>query len=417
MAVVTGSAAVLVILAHAAPLLPLPLFPIDPGLPESTIADLLDEAGVSLVVSDRAFVGCSHVAAADVLACPATQERPWRPPEGLALLIATSGSAGRPKAVMLTGAALAAAAWASAARTPLGPDDRWLACLPLFHIGGYSILTRCALAGAEALVHARFDVERVMASLVEERLTHLSLVPAMLARLCDIGRPPAPLRHVLIGGAALSADLAQRSADLGWPIQPTYGMSETASQVATLSALPRGWRTGHVGSPLPGAEVALDDRDRLKVRGPMVMAGYANADLQPGDGLVDGWFVTADLAEIAPGGEVVILGRADDVIVSAGDKVLPTLLEELVSACPIVDEVGIAGRPDPVWGEVVVAVYRGSGPPDAVVSWCRAQVPASLRPRAAVRVEVLPTLANGKPDRSALRRLALGNQPKSGTGG
>jgi O-succinylbenzoic acid--CoA ligase len=318
---------------------------------------------------------------------------------------------------MLTGAALAAAARASAARTPLVPGDRWLACLPLFHIGGYSILTRCALAGAEALIHARFDADRVMASLVEERLTHLSLVPAMLARLCDIGGPPPHLRHVLIGGAALSADLAQRAAELGWPIQPTYGMSETASQVATLSVLPRGWQSGHVGSPLPGAEVALDDRGRLKVRGPMVMAGYANPDLRSGDGLVDEWFVTADLAELKPGGEVVILGRADDAIVSAGKKILPTLVEGLVSACPIVDEVGIAGRPDPVWGEVVVAVYRGSGPPDAVLDWCRAQVPDSLRPRAAVWVEVLPTLANGKPDRSALRRLALGSQPKSGADG
>jgi len=416
-AVVSGSAAVVAILAHAAPLVPVPLFPIDPGLPEDAITELLDQAGVSLVVSDRAVAGRPHVSAAAVLACPLGQAASWRPPEDVALLIATSGSSGRPKAVMLTGAALAAAARASAARTPLGRGDTWLACLPLFHIGGYSILTRCALAGAEALIHDRFDADRVMASVRDGHVTHLSLVPAMLARLCDIGSPPSTLRHVLIGGAALSADLAERVAGLGWPIQPTYGMSETASQVATLQGLPRPWRAGHVGAPLPGAEVALDGNGRLKVRGPLVMAGYANPDLRPGDGLVDGWFVTADLAEITGDGDLVILGRADDVIVSAGKKVLPGMVEDLVGACPLVNDVAVAGRPDPVWGEVVVAVFAGSGTPEAMLEWCRAHVPGALRPRAAIRVEALPLLANGKPDRSAVRRLAQGDQTQPGTVG
>lgn len=417
-AAITGSAAVLVILAHAAPLLPVPLVPVDPGLPEDVITDLLDQIGVSLVVSDHPIPGRTQVPAAEVLAGSVTRETPWQPGDGLALLIATSGSAGRPKAVMLTGAALTAAARASAARTPLGTGDRWLACLPLFHIGGYSILVRCALAGAEALIHERFDADRVMTTLEGKRVTHLSLVPTMLARLCDIGRPPpASLRHVLIGGAALSADLAERADTLGWPIQPTYGMSEMASQVATRPSLPRPWHTGQVGAPLPETEAALTTDGRLKVRGPMIMAGYANPDLRPGDGLTDGWFETADLAEIAPDGGLVILGRADDVIVSAGKKVLPSMVEALVSACPLVDDIGIVGRPDPVWGAVVVAVYRGTGTPEAVLDWFRAHVPSALRPRAAVRVAALPTLRTGKPDRSALRRLAIGTESEPGTAG
>jgi O-succinylbenzoic acid--CoA ligase len=405
-AVISGSAAVVAILAYAAPVLPVPLFPLDPGLPDPVISDLLDQAGVSLVVSDRPLSGRRHVPTADVLHGPVGTAAPWRPPEGVALLIATSGSSGHPKAVMLTGAALAAAARASAAHTPLVPGDTWLACLPLFHIGGFSILTRCALAGAEALIHERFDAPRVMAALTHARVTHLSLVPAMLARLCDLGPPPATLRHVLIGGAALSVDLAERAAGLGWPIQPTYGMSETASQVATLPALPHPWRAGHVGAPLPGAEVGLDPDGRLKVRGPMVMAGYANPDLRPGDGLSDDWFVTADLADIAEDNEIVILGRADDVIISAGKKVLPGMVEDLLRDCPLVDDVAVAGRPDPMWGNVVVAVFTGPGTPDTVLDWCRANVPGALRPRAAVWVEALPLLANGKPDRHALRRLA-----------
>jgi len=107
----------------------------------------------------------------------------------------------------------------------------------------------------------------------------------MLARILALGRsPPRDLRHVLVGGAALSSELAQRAASENWPIQPTYGMSETASQIATLPSLPRDWRPGHVGKPLEGAEIGLDAEGRLKLRGPMVMQGYANPVLSPGDG-------------------------------------------------------------------------------------------------------------------------------------
>ncbi|RAI26872.1 hypothetical protein CH339_12610 [Rhodobium orientis] len=415
-AVVTSSAAAIAILAYAAPLLPAPLFPIDPNLPKDAIADLLGQAGVDLVVSDAPVAGRAYVPVADILACLAGAEVPWRPPEGIALLIATSGSSGRPKAVMLTGAALVAAAKASEAATALGSGDVWLACLPLFHIGGFSILTRCALAGATALIHERFEAERVSSALGAGRVTHLSLVPAMLSRLCDLGAPPAALKHVLVGGAALSSELAERAADLGWPVQPTYGMSETASQIATLKTLPRPWSVGNVGPPLPGAEVALDPDGRLKVRGPMLMAGYANPDLLPGEGLEDGWFVTADLAEIVPEG-LTILGRADDVIVSAGKKLLPAMVEGLVAACPGVDAVAIAGRPDPVWGELVVVIYKGTATPGAVLSWCRENVASAMRPRAALKVDLLPELANGKPDRSALKRLAADVETEAGAAG
>ncbi|MCW2309049.1 O-succinylbenzoic acid--CoA ligase [Rhodobium gokarnense] len=414
-AVVTTSAAAIAILAHTAPLLPVPLFPIDPSLPDNVIADLLDQAGVDLVVADRPFAGRTHIATADVLSAPAGAEVPWRAPDGIALLIATSGSSGRPKAVMLTGAALAAAAKASEAATPLGPGDVWLASLPLFHIGGFSILTRSALAGATALIHERFDAERVMESLKAGGVTHLSLVPAMLSRLCDREASPATLKHVLVGGAALSVDLAERAAGLGWPIQPTYGMSEAASQIATLASLPRPWRAGHVGPPLPGAEVALADDGRMKVRGGMLMAGYANPGLAPGDGLEDGWFVTADLAEIGPDG-ITVLGRADDVIVSAGKKVLPAMVEGLVSACPGIETVAVAGRPDAIWGEVVVAIYRGTALPEDVLSWCRENVASALRPRAALKVAAFPELANGKPDRSALKRLAASDDVETEAG-
>jgi O-succinylbenzoic acid--CoA ligase len=415
-AAITGSAEILAILAHAAPALAAPLFPLDPGLPEAAIEDLLAQAGAELIVSDHEFRGTTVLLCADV-----TDAEPGAPPPSrlrdgsIALMVATSGSTGRPKAVMLSAGNLRASALSSATCTPLLRGDRWLACLPLFHIGGFSILTRCALAGAEAVLHQGFDPEHVLRDLGLVRITHLSLVPAMLARLIEAaaGPPPPALRHVLIGGASLRPDLAEKAAALGWPIQPTYGMSETASQIATLAALPSDWRAGMVGRPLPGADVALDPGGRLKVRGPMVMAGYANPAMEPGLGLADGWFLTSDLAEITGSGDIVVLGRADDAIVSGGIKVQPCMVEDLLARCPGLTSAAVAGRPDPVWGEIVVAIFTGAATPGQLVDWCRTNIPPGLRPRAAIRVSVLPALTNGKPDRLALRKLAAGVDAES----
>ena len=409
-AAITASSEALALLAHAASILGSPLFPIDPALPRMVIAELIEQVGDCLSVGDGLIP--STEAILDAACGPAV---PFVFPKGAALLIATSGSSGRPKVVVLTGDNLVAAATASANITPLKPDDRWLACLPLFHIGGFSILARCALAGAEAVLHQSFDAERVFDALTTDRISHVSLTPTMLSQMLALGRrPPRDLRHVLVGGAALATELAQRAATENWPIQPTYGMSETGSQTATLSRLPRGWRSGHVGKPLEGVKISLDAEGRLKVSGPMVMQGYANASLSPGDGLADGWFTTSDLAEITPEGELIILGRADEAIVTGGKKIHPAAVENLLAQCPGVDGVGVAGRPDPVWGEIVTAIFAGAKTPPQFLDWCRAHISGAFRPRAAIRVDSLPVLANGKPDRLKLRELVLGNDPESG---
>ena len=146
----------------------------------------------------------------------------------------------------------------------------------------------------------------------------------------------------------------------------------------------------------------------------MVMQGYANLMLSPGDGLDSGWFTTGDLADITPEGELIILGRADEVIVTGGKKVHPSGVENLLAQCPGVDGVGVAGRPDPVWGEIVTAIFAGALTPPQFLDWCHAHISGAFRPRAAIRVEALPVLANGKPDRLKLRELVLGNDPESG---
>jgi O-succinylbenzoic acid--CoA ligase len=420
LAAVLPSGPELAVLIHAAPALGAPLLPLDPALPDATLGALLARADAGLVVAARDLPGWRCLPPAGLLDGPEAAPPPSRlRPDDIALMVATSGSSGEPKTVMLTARALEAAAHASQASTPLGPGDRWLACLPLFHIGGYSILARCVLAGAEAVLHAGFDAERVWHAIQHEGTTHLSLVPTMLARLLETATvPPEPtLRHVLVGGAALSGELAERAARLGWPLQPTYGMSETAAQIATLARLPRPWRPGQVGAPLPGVELALAADGRLKVRGPMLMAGYANPGHAPGDGLEDGWFVTNDLAAIGADGELTVLGRADATIVSGGKKIPPQQVEDALAHCPGIGAVGVVGRPDEVWGEVVCAVYAGAADEAELLAWCRAHVAPALLPRAALRVAALPLLSNGKPDRRALRELVVQAQAEAGRGG
>ncbi|HVI50506.1 MAG TPA: AMP-binding protein [Candidatus Sulfotelmatobacter sp.] len=330
------------------------------------------------------------------------------PPEAVQLIISTSGSSGAPKAAMLRGSNLAAATLASSQGTALHPGDSWLCCLPLCAIGGLSILFRCLQAGARTVLMDRFDADEVECRLTLDRITHLSLVPAMLARLIERRTvPPAHLRAVLVGGAALSQNIAAQALELGWPIRPTYGMSETAAQVATCVS-GHSWQPGLAGYPLPGFEVAFTPEGRLRLRGPQVMAGYANPEMAPGHGLdADGWFETGDIGWRDGSGYLWVSGRADDVFISGGVTLHPSEVEHLLVQCPDIGEVAVTARPDAAWGDVLVAVFTGPARPEHVLDWSRRNLPGSLRPRHAVGMERLPLNMAGKLDRRSLRGMAL----------
>ncbi|OEJ69668.1 hypothetical protein BEN30_02205 [Magnetovibrio blakemorei] len=331
------------------------------------------------------------------------------------LIVATTGSTGTPKAVMLSEANISAAVAASNVRIPLHPGDIWLNPLPLSHIGGLSILYRAAAAGATVLLAERFEADHVWAEINAHPVSHISVVPAMLAQLLDAAgdRPPPPaLRVVLTGGAALSPALAGRALAAGWPLAPTYGMSETGSQLATLMTIDDTWRPGQVGRPLDSFEVALVGDGRLAVRGPAVMCGYLNADLRPGDGLDEnGWFKTGDVARVEADGTLSILGRADDVLISGGVTLHPTAIEAALSNCPGVEGVAVTATQDPTWGDVVVALYVGTIAPAQVLAWARENLAGSYRPRQAVQVDELPLNRLGKSDRRALKKLIEGHKP------
>jgi len=323
-------------------------------------------------------------------------------PADTALIIATSGSEGQPRAVLLGNAQLDAAAAGANARLGLRAGDLWLNCLPLQHIGGLSILWRCARAGAGVLLHDGFAAEQVAADLADHPVTHISLVPAMLARLLDIGtRPPASLRVVLIGGAALSRQLYDKASAAGWPLVVSYGMSETAALIAAHAPDDGPWHEGLAGRPLPGHELRIGNDGRISICGPQVMLGYAD-----GSG-VDraGWLTTGDLGAIDADGRLSVLGRADDMLISGGCNVHPQEIEACLAACPGVDDVAVTGSPDPVWGDLVVALVVGPVEPGELFEHARQHLPTAAQPRRFQRLERLPRNATGKLDRAALRLI------------
>lgn len=340
--------------------------------------------------------------------------------EAPAVVLRTSGSAGGPKGVVLSRRALLASAEASAFNLGWREGDRWLLALPVAHIGGFSILTRCLIARRAVVVEPmdRFDPERVAEVLEEQAVTLLSLVPTALGRLLDHcqGGPPPSLRAVLLGGAATSPALLRRASDTGWPVLTTYGCTEACSQIATRRPGSRGGAELGCGLPLPGFEVRIlgggDDGEPgpVAVRGPALMSGY----LPPWEETFDaeGFFVTGDLGRFDAGGHLHILGRRDDVVISGGENVHPSEVEAILGECPLVAEACVVGVEDPAWGQIVAAVVvphtGGGASTEALNRWARGRLAPHQRPRRIAWSGALPRNANGKVDRRRVREILLG---------
>jgi O-succinylbenzoic acid--CoA ligase len=325
---------------------------------------------------------------------PLLPERFW-PLEEVRAVVFTSGTTGGPKHVSLTTAQLLFSAFGSAIRLGHDLHDRWLACLPLHHIGGLSILTRCAMMGTCVVLHRAFDAERVARDLDSGQVTMVSLVPTMLERVLD-ARPASPfpssLRTILVGGAPLPSTTLERCRAIGAPLSITWGMTETASQVATRlcgDLAP----DGSSGSPLPFVRVR-DEQGRLRVRGPLVR----NGDL-----------VTQDLGHVDRSGRVHVRERIDDVIISGGEKVCPSEVERILVDHPSVAECAVVGRADEDWGERPVAfVVPTAAPADdlELVRWCRDRLTPFKVPDRFVWCDALPRSATGKVQRHTLRERA-----------
>jgi O-succinylbenzoic acid--CoA ligase len=312
---------------------------------------------------------------------PALREPAPLRPDAVALIVHTSGTTSAARPIALTYGNLLASALGSAVALGLDPDERWLCPMPLVHVGGMSIPIRSAIYATTAVIHERFDVDAALAALSDpcERITLVSLVPTMLARLLEAGleNPPA-LRWVLLGGAPIPESLLERAAMAGVPVAPTYGMTEACSQIATF-----GW-------PLAGVDVRVTEGEIL-VRGAIVAPG-ALAD--------DGWLHTGDLGSFDARGRLRISSRRVDTIITGGENVAPQEVEDVLLAHPAVADAAVHGRPDREWGEAIVAtvVLRDgfAAAPAELQAHCAARLARFKVPKDVVFADGLPRTASGK---------------------
>jgi O-succinylbenzoic acid--CoA ligase len=428
----------------------------------------------------------------------------------IAAILFTSGTSGRPKGVQLTFNNLYYAAMASTLRLGNAPNDRWLLTLPLYHVGGLSILVRAVLCRASVVLHDGFDVDAVFRALMHDRITLVSLVPTMLYRLlryqvsgiryqqevqsaeykvqseaqdsslvtrhsslsaensslithhsslkkADTSTLiPDTLRLILLGGAAASAELLAEAAARGIPVAPTYGLTEAGSQVATMMPDEARHKPGSVGKALPfmrlrvvdadGNELPPNEPGEIVVYGPNVMWGYlgeahnipltqwgtpARLPYQEG-------FRTGDIGYLDEDGDLFVLQRRSDLIVTGGENVYPAEVERMLRQHPDVAEVCVVGIADAEWGQrvgaMVVLRYQVSGISDQESAECKVQSAAQNSslvtrhslldvierfarerlagykvPRVWRIVDALPLTAAGKVDRAAVaRRLGEG---------
>ena len=325
---------------------------------------------VDLRLADRERAAVLGQAADLVVDAPLEGGGPFEPGEGT-LVVHTSGTTGAPRPVELTLGNVLANALGTAVALGLDREQRWLCPLPLSHVGGLMVLLRSAVYGTTA----------VLGPPDRDDVTLASLVPTMLSRLLDAGAPPPPrLRAVLLGGAPADRTLLARARDAGWPVAPSYGLTQTCS-AATIG------ETGDVetcGRALPGVTVAVASDGEILVAGPSVAGG--------------GPLATGDLGRLDARGRLVVTGRKTDTIVSGGENVAPAEVEAVLLEHPAVAEAGVFARPHPEWGEAVTArvVLRSSVTEGELREWAGERLARYKVPKTIEVAEALPRTASGK---------------------
>jgi O-succinylbenzoic acid--CoA ligase len=319
----------------------------------------------------------------------------------------------------------------SAFRLGTDPQDRWLLCMPLYHVGGMAIVLRCCLYGTTVILQERFDPVAVNQALDTQGVTLVSLVPTMLHRLLEARgeRPlPATLRCILVGGAAAPPSLLEKCLALGWPLATTYGLTEAASQVATATPAQVRRKPGTAGKPLMFTQVRIVGEDgeelppgeigEIVVSGPTVMRGYYSAQRSAGGAqraavsdqrsVIGHPLHTGDLGYLDEEGDLWVVQRRADLIVTGGENVYPAEVEGVLLAHPGVEEACVVGIADPEWGQrVAAAVVVRPGArltEEELIAFCRQRLAGYKQPRLLRFVKGLPRTASGKVDRAAVVR-------------
>lgn len=345
-----------IVAIHAAQLLQVILVPINTRLTQHEIGEQLKQAKVRLVITNRAispivptlpFTARSHGTKLIVRQMPK---------QSVQSMLFTSGTTGRPKIVEQTMMNHFSSAMNAARHLGVGPDDVWLTVTPLFHMSGLAIVYRSVIYGVPLVLEPHFSPTGANKWIEQENVTHVSLVAIMLERMLDAGLRRHRLRVVLTGGGPVPLPILKRAIDAQIPVLQTYGMTETASQVATLLPKDALRKIGSSGQAISPTEIRINSDQEIEVKGPTVMRGYfENEEATRKAFTADGFLRTGDIGRLDAEGFLYVLDRRSDLIISGGENIYPAEVESALLSVAGVTEAGVVGRADSKWGQVPVA--------------------------------------------------------------
>lgn len=333
-------------------------------------------------------------------------------------IIYTSGTTGFPKGVVHTYGNHWWSALGSALNLGLTQHDKWLAVLPFFHVGGLSIFIKSVIYGMSVLLLEKFNEQTVHRAIMEKGVTHASVVTIMLQRLLDELKNdcyPNTFRCMLLGGGPVPKPLLQKAKTLHVPVFQSYGMTETSSQIVTLSPADALRKVGSAGKPLVPAQLKIEakqqgDIGEILVKGPMVTKGYYNNEKATQSSFKNGWLQTGDLGSLDEEGFLYVADRRNDLIISGGENVYPSEVESVLAGMEQIKEIGVVGLDDPTWGQIPIAfVVQRTGAKlqkEDVVSYAAGKLAKYKIPKHVYLVDHLPRNASNKLLRTTLKKWA-----------
>lgn len=340
--------------------------PLNPAFPEEYRKTLLERLGSTLGISGGGWGGggTSGQGGLSGRSGPSGAAPPravWRL-DLPATIIFTSGSTGAPEAAALSLRNHVEAARLSNANIPLGPGDSWLLSLPLHHVAGFGVLFRCLIAGATIVLPDPGVGLREYAAV--SGAAHISLVARQLAQWLDGASAGPRPNAILLGGSAIPAPLLDRALDAGLPVHTSYGMTETASQIAATPPGATRAQLATSGRPLARDSVRIGEGGLIEVNGPTRFLGYW------ADGAVhapfgeDGWFRTSDCGYFDADGFLHVTGRKDNVFIAGGENIQPEAVERALLRLPGITRAVVAPAPHPEFGATPAAFVECDGPLD-----------------------------------------------------
>lgn len=331
-------------------------------------------------------------------------------------IIYTSGTTGFPKGVIHTYGNHWWSAIGSALNLGLSENDKWLAVLPYFHVGGLSIFIKSVIYGMPVYVVEKFNEQIVLDAIVNRGVTIASVVTVMVQRiLASLGENSFPehFRCMLLGGGPAPVPLLENANSKNIPVFQSFGMTETTSQIVTLSPRDALTKIGSAGKALFPARVKIEDCEpnqigEIFVKGPMVTIGYYNNQEANDTSFKAGWLSTGDLGYLDDEGFLYVVDRRKDLIISGGENIYPSEIESVLTGFDGIKEVGVTGKKDEHWGQVPIAFIvpqHEQVKKEDILSYAKEKLAKYKLPKEIYFVNSLPRNASNKLVRARLLEM------------